>query len=82
MKNQRKLSHEEATNFYNKLFEEDGPIPSRLDIFFSLKGEWKGWNDFLDVKEGDPTYEENKLEDERFQQEWAVLLQSFQKLSA
>ena len=80
MENLRKLSHKEATNLYNTLFEEDGPMPSRPDIFFSMEGEWKGWNDFLDVQEGDPTYEENKLKDERFQQEWKELLQSFQKL--
>lgn len=80
MKNQRKLSHTEAANVYNTLFEEDGPMPSRPDILFSLKGEWKGWNDFLGVKEGEPEYEENKQEDERFQQEWKELLQTFKKL--
>jgi hypothetical protein len=82
MENKRKLSHEEASNVYNNLFKEHGPMPSRPDILFSLEGEWKGWNDFLSVNEGEPGYEENKLEDERFTQEWAIILQYFQKLSA
>ena len=42
------LTHEEAVIVYDLLFPNDnGRVPSRPDILFSLEGKWKGWKELL-----------------------------------
>ena len=64
------LSHEQACIVYKLLFPGDnGRLPSRPDILFSLEGKWKGWKELLST--GSIEDEINKSEeDARFINAW------------
>jgi hypothetical protein len=64
------LSHEQACIVYKLLFPDDnGRLPSRPDILYSLQGKWKGWKESL--SNGSIEDEINKSkEDARFINAW------------
>jgi hypothetical protein len=67
------LTHEEADMVYHILFPDDnGPIPYRPDILFSLEGNWTGWKDFLCVGTVEDELQKAK-EDKIFIDSWNVV---------
>ena len=39
-------------------------IPKHPEVLYTLTGDWKGWNDFLNISITDPEFSENVISDE------------------
>lgn len=68
MKKIKKLTVQEANIIYSILFPEDGRLPSRPDILYSLSGEWPGWVKMLNSN--DP---KDLVTDKEFKKAWKII---------
>ena len=53
---------------------EEKAMPLHPEFVYRRAGEWRGWNDFLGVKESDPAFGENQAQDRLEARAWSLYL--------